>query len=94
MKLAIELKCDSPQAWLDCVMANFDEFLQDHADCERKASSMAMSFVAKYPDRKEIIPELKSKFFEKYKKSHLCETLLNTIFKVQNYIALEKIQII
>ena len=58
MKLAIELKCDSPQAWLDRVMANFDEFLQDHADCERKASSMAMSFVAKYPDRKEIIPEL------------------------------------
>ena len=36
----------------------FDSFLQDHADCERKASSMAMSFVAKYPDRLEIIPEL------------------------------------
>src|SRR5207249_11705107 len=33
-------------------------FLQDHADCERKASAMAMSFVAKYPDRVEIIPEL------------------------------------
>ncbi|MEZ5024424.1 MAG: tRNA isopentenyl-2-thiomethyl-A-37 hydroxylase MiaE [Chitinophagales bacterium] len=32
--------------------------MQDHADCERKASAMAMSFVAKYPDRKEIIPEL------------------------------------
>lgn len=39
-------------------MANFDAFLQDHADCERKASSMAMSFIAKYPDRHEIIPEL------------------------------------
>ena len=26
--------------------------------CERKASAMAMSFVAKYPDRLEIIPEL------------------------------------
>ena len=39
-------------------MANFDAFLQDHADCERKASSMAMSFVAKCPDRTEIIPEL------------------------------------
>lgn len=32
--------------------------MQDHADCERKASSMAMSFIAKYPDRPEIIPEL------------------------------------
>jgi len=39
-------------------MADFGSFLQDHADCERKASSMAMSFVAKYPDRTEIIPEL------------------------------------
>ena len=39
-------------------MADFNSFLQDHADCERKASSMAMSFVAKFPDRLEIIPEL------------------------------------
>ena len=36
----------------------FNTFLQDHADCERKASSMAMSLVAKYPDRTEIIPDL------------------------------------
>ncbi|ELR71477.1 tRNA-(ms(2)io(6)A)-hydroxylase [Fulvivirga imtechensis AK7] len=39
-------------------MNDFDSFLQDHANCERKASAMAMSFVAKYPDRVEIIPEL------------------------------------
>jgi tRNA-(ms[2]io[6]A)-hydroxylase len=39
-------------------MADFPAFLQDHADCERKASAMALSFVAKYPDRVEIIPEL------------------------------------
>ena len=37
---------------------SFDAFLQDHADCERKASAMAMSFVAKCPDKTEIIPEL------------------------------------
>lgn len=58
MQLSIELKCASSEEWLDTVMANFDDFLQDHADCERKASSMAMSFVAKYPDRTDIIPEL------------------------------------
>jgi len=39
-------------------MLDFPSFLQDHADCERKASAMAMSFVAKYPNRTEIIPEL------------------------------------
>ncbi len=33
-------------------------FLQDHADCERKASAMAMSFIAKCPDKTDIIPKL------------------------------------
>ena len=38
-------------------MADFDSFLIDHADCERKASFMVMSFIGKFPERKEIIPE-------------------------------------
>jgi tRNA-(ms[2]io[6]A)-hydroxylase len=58
MKANLDLKCESSPAWLATVMGDFSSFLQDHADCERKASSMAMSFVAKYPDRKEILPEL------------------------------------
>jgi tRNA-(ms[2]io[6]A)-hydroxylase len=58
MKLSLDLKTESPQAWVDAVMADFNSFLQDHADCERKASAMAMSFVARYPDRQEILPEL------------------------------------
>lgn len=58
MKLNLDLASDSKKDWLDAVMSDFDSFLRDHADCERKASAMAMSFVAKYPDRKEIIPEL------------------------------------
>jgi tRNA-(ms[2]io[6]A)-hydroxylase len=58
MKLALDIRFPSPQAWLDAVMNDFDSFLQDHADCERKASAMAMSLVAKYPDRVEIIPPL------------------------------------
>lgn len=58
MQYKIELACPSSQHWLDTVMNDFNSFLQDHADCERKASAMAMSFVAKYPERHEIIPEL------------------------------------
>ena len=58
MKLNLDIKVASPPAWIDVVMERFDQFLQDHADCERKASSMAMSFVAKYPDRTDIIPAL------------------------------------
>ena len=39
-------------------MDHFDEFLADHADCERKASAMALRLVGKCPDRPEIIPPL------------------------------------
>ncbi len=58
MKYAIDLKVNSSQAWLDAVMGDFNTFLQDHADCERKASAMATSMIAKYPDRELIIPEM------------------------------------
>ncbi|MFN4255870.1 MAG: tRNA-(ms[2]io[6]A)-hydroxylase [Saprospiraceae bacterium] len=58
MKRNLPLTVPSPPAWIEAVMADFPAFLQDHADCERKASGFAMSMVAKYPDRVEIIPEL------------------------------------
>ena len=58
MKLNLDIISASSEAWINTVMNDFDQFLVDHADCERKASAMAMSFVAKYPDRLEIIPEL------------------------------------
>lgn len=58
MKFRIDLTVETKKEWVDAVMNDFDAFLQDHADCERKASAMALSFVAKYPNRLEIIPEL------------------------------------
>lgn len=58
MKHSLELSVQSSEDWINAVMNDFDSFLRDHADCERKASAMAMSFVAKYPNRKEIIPLL------------------------------------
>lgn len=58
MKLSLDLSVATRPEWMATVMADFPAFMQDHADCERKASAMAMSFVAKYPDRVEIIPEL------------------------------------
>ena len=56
--MEIHLKYNTDLAWVKTVLHDFDAFLQDHADCERKASAMAMSFVAKCPDKKAIIPEL------------------------------------
>jgi tRNA-(ms[2]io[6]A)-hydroxylase len=37
------------------VFGDFDAFLLDHANCERKASATGMSFVARYPDRRELV---------------------------------------
>jgi tRNA-(ms[2]io[6]A)-hydroxylase len=58
MKFSVDLVYSTSDAWVKAVLSDFDGFLQDHADCERKASAMAMSFVAKCPDKVEIIPEL------------------------------------
>ena len=48
----------SPAVWAECVCERFDEFLVDHAANERKASSMALSMVAHYPDRPELVREM------------------------------------
>ncbi len=36
-------------------MASFDEFLQDHASCEKKASGMAMAVASHYPDQPVLL---------------------------------------
>ncbi len=57
-KKSIDLLINTDPAWVQVIMENFDEFLVDHANCERKASALAMSLVMKYPDRTQIIPQL------------------------------------
>lgn len=53
-----DLRTATPPVWLEAVFADFDAFLIDHAACERKASATGMSFVVKYPDRKELMEPL------------------------------------
>ena len=50
----IILGYQTPDSWTQNAIENMDEFLLDHAACERKASSMAMSMVAHYPDKPEL----------------------------------------
>lgn len=54
----LQLQTRTPRAWLDVVFSDFPAFLADHALCERKASAMGMSLVAKYPDRRLILDDL------------------------------------
>lgn len=55
---SMELAVATDPAWVEVVLDNFHQFLPDHANCERKASALAMSMVVKYPDRHQIIPWL------------------------------------
>ena len=57
-KKSVDLHCATHPDWVQVVLDNFDPFLQDHANCERKASALAMSMVVKYPDRTRILPRL------------------------------------
>lgn len=50
-----ELKYRTPLEWSEAPLKDFDSFLIDHAACERKASAVGLSFVVRYPDRKELI---------------------------------------
>ena len=51
----MELKIKTDPRWLQCVLENFDRFLLDHASCEKKASSLAMTLISHYPDRTELV---------------------------------------
>jgi len=57
-KKSIGLLSATDPKWVDVIINNFDTFLADHANCERKASALAMSMVVRYPDRPKIIPAL------------------------------------
>ncbi|MDX1735674.1 MAG: tRNA-(ms[2]io[6]A)-hydroxylase, partial [Halioglobus sp.] len=49
------LRYRTPAEWTCAVLEDFDEFLQDHAAAEKKASGMAISMLSHYPDRPELV---------------------------------------
>ena len=57
----------TPDNWVSGVLKNFNLFLLDHASCERKAASLALSFAVKYPDRKALIDPLTGLAIEELK---------------------------
>lgn len=53
-----KLRADTSPQWATFVADHLDEFLVDHAACERKASANAMHFVVRYPDRVELVAKM------------------------------------
>lgn len=50
-----ELLTPTKSSWTQTVLNDFEAFLLDHAACERKASSMALSMLLHYPDRTALV---------------------------------------
>jgi len=48
----------TPEAWIDCAVARLPELLIDHANCELKAASTALSFIYRYPERTELCRQM------------------------------------
>jgi tRNA-(ms[2]io[6]A)-hydroxylase len=52
------LRAPSSPAWLARALANLDDVLIDHAHCEKKAASTAVSLLFRYPERTALLPVL------------------------------------
>lgn len=52
------LPCETPQAWVDKALENQELMLIDHAHCEMKAASSAMTYLYKYADKPELITKM------------------------------------
>jgi tRNA-(ms[2]io[6]A)-hydroxylase len=52
------LKLPTDPRWVNIVEKNINEILTDHAYCEQKAASYAISLITKYPDIPEIVDKM------------------------------------
>lgn len=50
-RIAGFLHAETPEAWLEAATARLVELLNDHANCELKAASTALSLIYRYPER-------------------------------------------
>ncbi len=52
------LKLPTDPRWVNVVEKNIEEILTDHAYCEQKAASTAISIIIGFPDRSELVKEM------------------------------------
>lgn len=54
MHFSSVLAAETPQAWIDHATAEWGELLRDHANCEKKAASTALSLMFAYPEDRKL----------------------------------------
>lgn len=52
------LPCATPRQWIDNALANQDLMLIDHAHCEKKAASTALSLMYRYVDNSDLLNKM------------------------------------
>lgn len=52
------LPCRTPAQWIDNALANQDLMLIDHAHCEKKAASTALSLMYRYVDNTDLLNKM------------------------------------
>ncbi len=52
------LKLPTDPRWVDIVSKNIEEILTDHAYCEQKAASAAISMIIGFPEKTELVQEM------------------------------------
>ncbi len=52
------LPCATPDAWVDAALENLDVLLVDHANCEKKAASTALSLIYRYTEHHQLLNKL------------------------------------
>lgn len=52
------LLCETPEQWIQKALANIELMLIDHAYCEMKAASSAMTYIYRHPDKYELVTRM------------------------------------
>lgn len=52
------LACETPQEWIDVALTQQPLLLIDHAHCEKKAASTAMTLMFRYVDRPDLLRKM------------------------------------
>lgn len=52
------LKCRTPDAWVEQALLNLDILLIDHANCEKKAASTALSLMYRYDKNADLLHKM------------------------------------
>lgn len=52
------LKSDSKIEWVENALQNLDQILIDHAHCERKAATFALSMTTRYPEKVSMVSKM------------------------------------